>query len=118
MCLHYVRASITPKRLCTRPGRETLWDFWQTCRVKPVCALAYKLGEDRAIRLFMDYLASFLLMGAEDGMVEALDSQLVDNAKLIINEGASQRKTDPGGMCIGFGDCRTAAGYASIVARR
>lgn len=55
-----------------------------------ICALAYKLGEERAIQLFMDYLASFLLMGAEDGMVEALYSQLVDNAKLIVNEGATR----------------------------
>ncbi|KAI1391982.1 uncharacterized protein F4822DRAFT_111469 [Hypoxylon trugodes] len=55
-----------------------------------ICALAYKLGTDKATQLFMDHFADYLLQGEKHGMVEALHLQLIDNATLIINEGATR----------------------------
>lgn len=55
-----------------------------------ICALAYVQGISRAVKLFVDHIAPFLLAGAEEGMNEALHAQLSDKAQIILNEGQSR----------------------------
>lgn len=59
-----------------------------------VCALAHRLDEYRAVRLFMDHLADYLLSGAKDGIAEALYAQLTDKISVIVNEGATRGLPD------------------------
>ena len=55
-----------------------------------ICALAYVQDISRAVKLFVDHLAPFLLVGAEEGMNEALHAQLSDRAQVILNEGGTR----------------------------
>ncbi|KUJ18668.1 uncharacterized protein LY89DRAFT_780695 [Mollisia scopiformis] len=55
-----------------------------------ICALSFELGEYRAIKAFMENLAPNILIDAEAGASEALYSQLIDNFKKIVNEGAAR----------------------------
>ncbi|KAH8769190.1 hypothetical protein F5883DRAFT_668924 [Diaporthe sp. PMI_573] len=58
-----------------------------------VCALAHNLGGERAVKLFMDYLADYLLVDSQDGIAEALNTQLMDHVQVILNEGSTRGLT-------------------------
>lgn len=58
-----------------------------------ICALAHILGPERAVKIFMDHLAEYLLVEFQDGVAEALHTQLMDNVQIIVNEGSTRDLT-------------------------